>query len=112
MIKLGTKKTISIKIIKYFGNYLSKIVHLVYGYLQKRSRFPCFPGNGICIDFLICQGYARSRAQGGCYRRKYRDGEVDDFLPKFFLAHGFNGCLVDTFFEGTDYTDFHCFVFP
>ena len=62
MIKLGTKKTISIKIIKYFGNYLSKIVHLVYGCLQKRCRFLCFPGNGICIDFLICQGYARSRA--------------------------------------------------
>ena len=98
MIKLGTKKTISIKIIKYFGNYLSKIVHLVYGCLQKRCRFPCFPGNGICIDFLICRGYARGRAQGGCYRRKYRDGEVDDFLPKFFLAHGFNGCLVDAFF--------------
>ena len=44
-----------------------------------------FSGNGICIDFLICQGYARGGAQGGCYRRKYRDGEVDDFLPKFFL---------------------------
>ena len=98
MIKLGTKKTISIKIIKYFGNYLSKIVHLVYGCLQKRCRFPCFSGNGICIDFLIRQGYARGGAQGGRYRRKYRDGEVDDFLPKFFLAHGFNGCLVDAFF--------------
>lgn len=78
MIKLGTKKTISIKIIKYFGNYLSKIVHLVYGCLQKKCRFPCFSGNGICIDFLICQGYARSRAQGGCYRRKYGDGDVQD----------------------------------
>ena len=65
---------------------------------KKRCRFPCFPGNGICIDFLICQGYARSRAQGGCYRRKYGDGDVQDFLPKFFLAHGFNGCLVDAFF--------------
>ena len=37
MIKLGTKKTISIKIIKYFGNYLLKIVHLVYGCLQKKD---------------------------------------------------------------------------
>ena len=43
MIKLGTKKTISIKIIKYFGNYLSKIVHLVYGCLQKMP-FPVFSG--------------------------------------------------------------------
>ena len=39
---------------------------------------PGCSGSGICIDFLIRQGYARSRAQGGRYRRKYRDGEVDD----------------------------------
>ena len=44
MIKLGTKKTISIKIIKYFGNYLSKIVHLVYGCIQKKMPFPVFFG--------------------------------------------------------------------
>ena len=31
------------------------------------------------------QSDARGGAQGGCYRRKYRDGEVDDFLPKFFF---------------------------
>ena len=59
---------------------------------------PGCSGNGICIDFLIRQGYARGGAQGGCYRRKYGDGDVQDFLPKFFLAHGFNGCLVDAFF--------------
>ena len=44
MIKLGTKKTNSIKIIKYFGNYLSKIVHLVYGYLQKDAVSRVFRG--------------------------------------------------------------------
>ena len=44
MIKLGTKKTISIKIIKYFGNYLSKIVYIVYGYLQKDAVSRVFPG--------------------------------------------------------------------
>ena len=59
---------------------------------------PGCSGSGICIDFLIRQGYARGGAQGGCYRRKYGDGDVQDFLPKFFLAHGFNGCLVDAFF--------------
>ena len=44
MIKLGTKKTISIKIIKYFGNYLLKIVYLVYGCLQKDAVFRVFRG--------------------------------------------------------------------
>ena len=44
MIKLGTKKTISIKIIKYFGNYLLKIVYLVYGYLQKDAVSRVFRG--------------------------------------------------------------------
>ena len=46
----------------------------------------------------------RGGAEGGCYRRQDGDGEVDDFLPKFFF-HGvvwFGGCL----FLGTDYTDF------
>jgi len=28
---------------------------------------------------------ARGGAEGGGYRRKYRDGEMQDFLPKFFL---------------------------
>ena len=37
---------------------------------------------------------ARGGAQGGGYRRKYRDGEVDDFLPKFFLVHGSWNSLV------------------
>ena len=44
MIKLGTKKTISIKIIKYFGNYLLKIVYLVYGYLQEDAVSRVFRG--------------------------------------------------------------------
>ena len=44
MIKLGTKKTNSIKIIKYFGNYLSKIVHLVYGCLQTDAVSRVFRG--------------------------------------------------------------------
>ena len=30
---------------------------------------------------------ARGGAQGGRYRRKDGDGELDDFLPKFFLVH-------------------------
>ena len=31
--------------------------------------------------------HAGGGAEGGRYCRKYRDGEVDDFLPKFFF-HG------------------------
>jgi hypothetical protein len=27
----------------------------------------------------------RGGFQGGRYRRQYRNGEVDDFLPKFFF---------------------------
>ena len=50
-----------------------------------------------CVGALH-QPDARGDAEGGCYRHEYGDGEVDDFLPKFFLAHGFNGCLVDAFF--------------
>ena len=104
MIKLGTKKTISIKIIKYFGNYLSKIVHIVYGYLQKDAVSRVFSGNGICIDFLICQGYARSRAQGGCYRRKYRDGEVDDLSEncRYDLAFPDNVKGLEEWLRGED----------
>ena len=44
MIKLGTKKTISIKIIKYFGNYLLKIVRFVYECLQKDAVSRVFRG--------------------------------------------------------------------
>ena len=40
--------------------------------------------------FSVHQADARGGAQGGRYRRKYRDGEVDDFLPKFFLYYGRN----------------------
>ena len=29
---------------------------------------------------------ARGGSLGGRYRRKYRDGEVDDFLPKFYVC--------------------------
>ena len=34
---------------------------------------------------LSHQADARGGAQGGRYRRQYRDGEVDDFLPEFFF---------------------------
>jgi hypothetical protein len=45
---------------------------------------------------------ARGSAQGGGYRREYRNGEVDDFLPKFFLVHGsWNSLVVGCFVLGT-----------
>jgi hypothetical protein len=47
--------------------------------------------NGVGIAFLFSpislQSHARGGAESGRYRRKYRDDEVDDFLPKFFLVH-------------------------
>ena len=53
---------------------------------------------GVSVDapslFLSHHADARGGAQGGGYRRKYRDGEVDDFLPKFFLVHGSWNSLV------------------
>ena len=46
--------------------------------------------NGVGIAFLFSpislQTHARGGAESGRYRRKYRNDEVDDFLPKFFLA--------------------------
>ena len=54
--------------------------------------------NGVGIAFLFSpislQTHARSGAESGRYRRKYRDDEVDDFLPKFFLVHGSWNSLV------------------
>ena len=35
-----------------------------------------------CV-WALHQPDARGGAEGGCYRRKYGDGEVDDFLPKY-----------------------------
>ena len=47
--------------------------------------------NGVGIAFLFSpislQTHARGGAESGRYRRKYRNDEVDDFLPKFFLVH-------------------------
>lgn len=37
-----------------------------------------------CV-WALHQPDARGGAEGGCYRHEYDDGEVDDFLPKFFL---------------------------
>jgi hypothetical protein len=37
---------------------------------------------------------ARSSTQGGGYRRKDSNGEVNDFLPKFFLVHSSDGLVV------------------
>ena len=37
-----------------------------------------------CV-WALHQPDARGDAEGGCYRHEYDDGEVDDFLPKFFL---------------------------
>ena len=39
--------------------------------------------------FLVHHADARGGSQRGGYRRKYRDDEVDDFLPKFFFVHSF-----------------------
>ena len=39
--------------------------------------------------FLVHHADARGGSQRGGYRRKYRNGEVDDFLPKFFFVHSF-----------------------
>ena len=56
---------------------------------------------GVSVDapsfFSRHQADAGGGAQGGRYRRKYRDGEVDDFLPKFFF-HGSGGLVVVCFF--------------
>ena len=38
--------------------------------------------------------HARSSTQGGGYRRKDSNGEVNDFLPKFFLVHSSDGLVV------------------
>ena len=37
-----------------------------------------------CV-WALHQPDARGGAEGGCYCHEYDDGEVDDFLPKFFL---------------------------
>ena len=37
-----------------------------------------------CV-WALHQPDARGGAEGGCYRHEDDDGEVDDFLPKFFL---------------------------
>ena len=66
--------------------------------------------NGVGIAFLFSpislQTHTRCGAESGRYRRKYRDDEVDDFLPKFFLVHGsWNSLVVGCLFLGTDTTD-------
>jgi hypothetical protein len=42
------------------------------------------PGEGVPLP-LSHQVDARGGAQGGSYRRQDGDGELDDFLPKFFF---------------------------
>ena len=40
------------------------------------------------------QVHARGGAQGGGYRRKDGNDEMDDFLDNFFLVHGWDGLVV------------------
>ena len=39
------------------------------------------------LIFLVHHADARGGSQRSGYRREYRNDEVDDFLPKFFLVH-------------------------
>ena len=70
------------------------MVHIqIYGHIPSffilgRGLFQCPRRRMHPLLFSVHHADARGGAQGGGYRREYRDGEVDDFLPKFFLVHG------------------------
>ena len=54
---------------------------------------PCelFSAFSLYLIYLMGhQVHARGGAQGGGYRRKDGNDEVDDFLDNFFLVHGAN----------------------